>query len=83
LNGESAATWRGTATVYLEIQGRNPTRVYLDRYSEHQPPVKPGSPFFCGSRVLCQIGRIKLMREDSAQVYGGYYEGNHSAFGNT
>jgi hypothetical protein len=85
----SAAGGRGTATAYVEIQGRNPTAAFLDRFQEHQPPVKPGWRFFRGNRffrgsgVLYQIGGIKRTGEDSAEVYGGYYEGSLSASGNT
>src|SRR3954466_8691414 len=71
----SAAGGRGTATAYVEVQGRNPTGAFLDRFQGHQPPVKPGWRFSWGNGVLYQIGGIKRTGEDSAEVYGGYYEG--------
>src|SRR5262249_10974079 len=52
----SAAGGRGTATAYVEVQGRNPTGAFLDRFQGHQPPVKAGWRFSLGSRVLYRIG---------------------------
>jgi hypothetical protein len=79
----SAAAGRGTATAYVEIQGCNPTDTFIERFQGHQPPVKAGSRFSCGSGVLYRIGGIKRTGEDSAEVHGGYYEGNLNASGNT
>ncbi len=79
----SAAGGRGTATAYVEIQGRNPTASFLDRFRGHQPPVRPGWQFSCGGGVLYEIGEIRRTGEDSAEVDGGYYEGRNSASGNT
>jgi hypothetical protein len=79
----SAAGGRGTAPAYVEVQGCNPTGAFLARFQGHQPPVKPGWRFVRGGGVLYQIGAIKRTGEDSAEVYGGYYEGNLSASGNT
>jgi hypothetical protein len=78
----SAAAGRGTATAYVEVQGRNPTGAFLDRFQGHQPPVKPGSRFFRGSGVLYRIGVIKRTGEDAVEVAGGYYESSLSASGN-
>jgi hypothetical protein len=80
----SAAAGRGTVTAYVEVQGRNPIGAFLNRFQGHQPPVKAGWRFSLGSSgVLYRIGGIKRTGEDSAEVYGGYYEGNLSASGNT
>jgi hypothetical protein len=79
----SAAGGRGTATAYVEVQGRNPTGTFLERFRGNHPPVRPGWQFFWGSGVLYQTGGIKRTGEDSAEVYGGYYEGSLSASGNT
>ena len=79
----SAAGGRGTATAYVEVQGHDPTGAFLARFQGHQPPVMAGGRFFLGRGVLYRIGGIKRTGEDSAEVYGGYYEGNLSASGNT
>jgi hypothetical protein len=79
----SAAAGRGTATAYVEVRGCNPTGAFLDRFQGHQPPVKAGSRFSRGSGVLYHISGIKRTGEDSAEVYGGYYEDSLSASGNT
>jgi hypothetical protein len=79
----SAAAGRGTATAYMEVQGCNPTSAFLSRFRGHQPPVKAGWRFYRGSGVLYRIDGIKRTGEDSADVYGGYYEGHMSASGNT
>src|SRR6516225_3631482 len=55
----SAAAGRGTATVYVEVQGWNPSGAFIDRFQGHQPPVMPGWRFFHGSGVLYRIGAIK------------------------
>src|SRR5271170_3701083 len=45
----SAAGGRGTATAYVEVQGRNPTSAFLDRFQGHQPPVRARKWFIRGS----------------------------------
>jgi hypothetical protein len=79
----SAAGGRGSETAYVEVQGRNPTGTFLDRFQGHQPPVMAGWRFTMGSGVLYRIGGIKRTGKDAAEVYGGYYEGNLSSSGNT
>jgi hypothetical protein len=79
----SSAAGRGTATVYVEVQGDNPTGAFIDRFQGHQPPVRPGWWYFHSSGVLYRIGAIKRTGENSAEVSGGYYEGSLSASGNT
>jgi len=79
----SAAGGRGTATAYVQVQGRNPTGAFLGRFRGLHLAVRPGSRFSPGSGVLYRIGRIKRTGEDSAEVHGGYYEGSLSASGNT
>jgi hypothetical protein len=83
----SAAAGRDTATAYVKIQGLNPNSEFLNRFQGQQPPVKAGWRFqwrlFGGRGVLYKIHGIKRTGEDSAEVYGGYYEGTLSASGNT
>jgi hypothetical protein len=79
----SAAVGRATATAYVKVEGCNPTGAFLARFQTHKPPVMAGWRFSRGSGVLYRIGGIKRTGEDSAEVYGGYYEGFFSASGNT
>ncbi|MFL5244891.1 MAG: hypothetical protein ACJ8FY_22545 [Gemmataceae bacterium] len=79
----SAAAGRGSATAYVEVHGCNPTGAFLDRFRGHQPQVKAGWRFSRGSGVLYRIDVIRRTGVDSAEVDGGYYEGNLSSSGNT
>jgi hypothetical protein len=79
----SAAAGRGTATAYVEVQGLNPDSAFLNRFEGHKPPVKPAWRYWRGRGVLYMIGEINRTGDDSAEVYGGYYESGLSASGNT
>ena len=65
----SAAGGRGTATAYVEVLGYNPTGAFLDRFQDHQPPVKAGWCFSAGSGVLYRIDAIERTGQDSAEVH--------------
>lgn len=79
----SAAGGRGTATAYVSILGLNPSSEFLKRFVGHRPPVRPGSQFVEGWGVLYSIHEIRRTGDKSAEVSGGYYEGNLSSSGNT
>lgn len=79
---KSAAAGRGKAAAYVKVQGRNPTGAFLDRFRDHEPPVRAGWQFSFRGGVQYHIGVIERMGEDAAAVSGGYYEGNLSASGN-
>jgi hypothetical protein len=61
----SAAGGRGTATAYVEVQARNPTGAFLDRFQGHEPPVKArwrfslGAGFCTTSTASSERGRIR------------------------
>jgi len=73
---------RDTDTVYVEIQGLNPTAAFLDRFQEQR--VKAGWRFSAGDAgVLLFIREIDHHGESTAEVSGGLYRGPRSAAGYT
>lgn len=58
-------------------------RSFLRRFEKHTPTVKPGSQFRQGAGLRFRIGSFTWASENTAEVEGGYYEGNLSASDST
>jgi hypothetical protein len=78
----SAAQQRAKA-YFLTVRGSDPPAEFLRRFARHTPPVKRGSQFRAGGGLQFRIDSFKWTGDNTAEVRGGYYEGNLSASGNT
>jgi len=78
----SAAQQRAKA-YFLSVRGNDPPAGFLRRFEKHTPTVRRGSQFRQGAGLRFRIGSFKWTGENTAEVEGGYYEGNLSASGNT
>lgn len=86
---------QSAGTYFVQIQGSDPPEEFLRRFAGQAPPVKRGSEAChagdssiydrqTGKRSLMfKAGKIGRIGKNTAEVEGGYYEGNLSASGNT
>jgi len=82
--GHNASGAQQRAKAYfLSVCGSDPPAEFLRRFERHRPLVKPGSQFKVGAGLQFRIGSFKWTGETTAEVEGGYYEGNLSSSGNT
>ena len=82
--GHNASGAQQRAKAYfLSVGGTDPPAKFLRRFERHRPLVKPGSQFKVGAGLQFRIGSFKWTGETTAEVEGGYYEGNLSSSGNT
>jgi len=82
--GHNASGAQQRAKAYfLSVRGSDPPVEFLRRFERHRPLVKPGSQFKVGAGLQFRIGSFKWTGETTAEVEGGYYEGNLSSSGNT
>jgi hypothetical protein len=65
---------------FLTINGDDPTLEFLKRFEKHKPPVAAGSTFkVLEGGLKFRIDSLKWIDDDTAELQGGYYEGNLSA----
>ena len=82
-------------TYFVEIEGADPASDFLARFSDIGPHVKPASEGFYRSdsavfdkatkstALLFRLKKIIWLNSNTAEVEGGYYEGNLSSSGNS
>ena len=67
---------------FIMIFKQDPPDKFLTRFSGNLPPVRKGSDFTIGKGLVFSIGSIDRVDENTAQVYGGFYEAGLSSSGN-
>ena len=90
----ASAQQQDAEAYFLEIEGEDPSPEFLARFKGHSPPVKKGSEFVMGGRIVMDgeaptEGNGLLFRIDSyrwiglfkncVKISGGYSEGELSA----
>lgn len=67
---------------FILIFKQDPPDKFLARFTDNTPPVRKGSDFAIGKGLVFSIGSINRIDENTAQVYGGFYEAGLSSSGN-
>ena len=67
----------------IEISDEDPSDKFLDRFKDHQPPVKKGSEFIFGQDIKFSVSDFKWINGRTVEVCGGCYEAPLSGSGYT